>query len=44
MFNLFPGIAVYGMSALYMISMVTALRDRIRMVYVAQFVKSTGLI
>ena len=44
MFNLFLGIAIFGMAALYVISMVPTLRDRIWMVYVAQFVKSTGVI
>ena len=44
MFNLFLGVAIFGMAALYVISMVPTLRDRIWMVYVAQFVKSTGVI
>ena len=44
MFNLFLSIAIFGMAALYVISMVPALKDQIWMVYVAQFVKSTGVI
>ena len=44
MFNFFLTIAIVGMAALYAISVVPALRDMIWMVYVAQFVKSTGVI
>lgn len=44
MFNLFLSIAIFGMAALYVISMIPALRSQIWMVYVAQFVKSTGVI
>ena len=44
MFNLFLSIAIMGMAALYIISMVPALRDQIWLVYVAQFIKSTGVI
>ena len=44
MFNVFLTIAIVGMAALYVISMVPALRGMILAVYVAQFVKSTGVI
>ena len=44
MFNLFLSIAILGMAALYAISMVPVLRGEIWLVYVAQFVKSTGVI
>ena len=44
MFNVFLTIAIVGMAALYVISMVPALRGMIWAVYVAQFVKSTGVI
>jgi GPH family glycoside/pentoside/hexuronide:cation symporter len=44
MFNLFLSIAILGMIALYVISMVPALNDQMWLVYVAQFVKSTGVI
>lgn len=44
MFNLFLSIAIVGMAALYAISMIPSLRDMIWLVYVAQFVKSTGVI
>jgi GPH family glycoside/pentoside/hexuronide:cation symporter len=44
MFNIFLGIAIFGMAMLYIISMVPALKDQIWLVYVAQFVKSTGVI
>lgn len=44
MFNIFLGIAIFGMAMLYIISMVPALKDHIWLVYVAQFVKSTGVI
>ena len=44
MFNLFLTIAIVGMAALYAISVVPALKDVIWLVYVAQFVKSTGVI
>ena len=44
MFNLFLSIAIVGMCALYAISMIPALKDQIWLVYVAQFVKSTGVI
>lgn len=44
MFNVFLLIAIVGMAMLYVISMVDALKDQIWLVYVAQFVKSTGVI
>ena len=44
MFNVFLSIAIVGMAALYVISMVPSLRNMIWLVYVAQFVKSTGVI
>ena len=44
MFNLFLSIAIVGMAALYAISMIPSLRDIIWLVYIAQFVKSTGVI
>jgi GPH family glycoside/pentoside/hexuronide:cation symporter len=44
MFNIFLGIAIFGMAMLYAISMIPALKDQIWLVYVAQFVKSTGVI
>lgn len=44
MFYVFLLIAIFGMVLLYVISMVPALRDMIWLVYVAQFIKSTGVI
>ena len=44
MFYVFLGIAIFGMAMLYIISMVPTLKDEIWLVYVAQFVKSTGVI
>lgn len=44
MFNVFLSIAIIGMAMLYIISMTPVLKDRIWLVYVAQFVKSTGVI
>lgn len=44
MFNLFLTIAILGMAALYVISMVPSLRCQIWLVYEAQFIKSTGVI
>lgn len=44
MFMVFLTVAVAGMAMLYVISMVPALKDQIWLVYVAQFVKSTGVI
>ena len=44
MFNIFLAIAIVGMALLYVISMVPLLKSHIWMVYVAQFIKSTGVI
>lgn len=44
MFMVFLTVAVAGMAMLYIISMVPVLKDQIWLVYVAQFVKSTGVI
>ena len=44
MFMGFLSIAIAGMAMLYRISMVDALKTQIWLVYVAQFVKSTGVI
>lgn len=44
MFYIFLSTAIVGMIMLYVISMVESLRDQMWLVYVAQFVKSTGII
>ncbi len=44
MFNVFLSIAIVGMAILYIISMTPALKSQIWLVYVAQFIKSTGVI
>ncbi len=44
MFNVFLSIAIFGMALLYIISMVPSLKSQIWLVYVAQFIKSTGVI
>ena len=44
MFNVFLSVAIIGMAMLYVISMTPSLKDQIWLVYVAQFVKSTGVI
>lgn len=44
MFNVFLSVAILGMAMLYVISMVPALKGQIWLVYVAQFIKSTGVI
>ncbi len=44
MFNVFLSVAIVGMALLYVISMVPALKTQIWLVYVAQFIKSTGVI
>lgn len=44
MFMGFLSVAIAGMALLYIISMVEALKTQIWLVYVAQFVKSTGVI
>lgn len=44
MFNIFLSVAILGMILIYIISMVPSLRSQIWLVYVAQFIKSTGVI
>lgn len=44
MFYIFLMTAVIGMGLLYMISMIDALKEQMWLVYVAQFIKSTGII
>lgn len=44
MFYIFLLTAIVGMAMLYFVSMVDGLRDQMWMVYVAQFVKSSGVI
>lgn len=44
MFYIFLAIAVTGMGMLYAVSAIPALRSHIMLVYIAQFVKSTGVI
>ena len=44
MFYIFLTVAIIGMAMLYVISMVESLRSHMWLVYVAQFVKSTGVI
>lgn len=44
MFYIFLATAIVGMALLYAISMIDALKDQMWMVYVAQFIKSTGVI
>lgn len=44
MFYIFLTTAIIGMAMLYVISMIPALRQQMWLVYVAQFVKSTGVI
>lgn len=44
MFTVFLSVAIIGMVMLYAISMIPVLRSQIWLVYVAQFVKSTGVI
>ncbi|MBQ7423089.1 MAG: MFS transporter [Prevotella sp.] len=44
MFNIFLAVAILGMGMLYAISMIPALKSQMWLVYVAQFVKSTGVI
>ena len=44
MFNIFLSVAIIGMAALYAISMIPALHNEIWLIYIAQFVKSTGVI
>lgn len=44
MFYVFLSIAIFGMTLLYIISIIPALKNQIWLVFVAQFVKSTGVI
>lgn len=44
MFSVFLSVAIIGMVLLYVISMIPSLKNQIWLVYVAQFVKSTGVI
>jgi GPH family glycoside/pentoside/hexuronide:cation symporter len=44
MFFIFLSVAIICMAMLYAISMIPALKDQIWLVYVAQFIKSTGVI
>lgn len=44
MFNIFLFVGIIGMAMLYIVSMVPALKSQIWVVYVAQFIKSTGVI
>lgn len=44
MFNIFLSVAILGMVLIYIISMVPSLRSQIWLVYLAQFIKSTGVI
>jgi GPH family glycoside/pentoside/hexuronide:cation symporter len=44
MFYIFLAIAIVGMAILYIVSMVDALKQQMWIVYIAQFVKSTGVI
>lgn len=44
MFYIFLSVAIVGMAMLYIISRIGAVKDNIILVYVAQFIKSTGVI
>ncbi|MDE7376847.1 MAG: MFS transporter, partial [Muribaculaceae bacterium] len=44
MFYIFLATAIFGMAVLYAISMIDSLKNQMWMVYVAQFIKSTGVI
>lgn len=44
MFNIFLSVAILGMILIYIISMVPSLCSQIWLVYLAQFIKSTGVI
>ncbi len=44
MFYVFLSIAIIGMAILYIVSVIPALKSQIWMVYIAQFIKSTGVI
>lgn len=44
MFYIFLSIAIIGMAILYVISKTSAIKDNLTLVYIAQFIKSTGVI
>jgi Na+/melibiose symporter-like transporter len=44
MFYIFLSVAIVGMAILYVISRMGAIKDNITLVYIAQFIKSTGVI
>lgn len=44
MFYIFLGIAIVGMILLYIISKMGTVKENITLVYIAQFIKSTGVI
>lgn len=44
MFNIFLTIAIIGMAILYVVSVIPALKTQMWIVYMAQFIKSTGVI
>ena len=44
MFFVFLSIAIFGMALLYIVSMIPVLRTQLWLVYLAQFIKSTGVI
>ena len=44
MFNIFLTVAIVGMAILYVVSIVHSLKSQMWIVYVAQFIKSTGVI
>jgi GPH family glycoside/pentoside/hexuronide:cation symporter len=44
MFYIFLSTAIFGMALLYIVSVIPALRSQMWIVYLAQFVKSTGVI
>ena len=44
MFYIFLSVAIIGMLALYVISKISSVEDNITLIYIAQFIKSTGVI
>jgi GPH family glycoside/pentoside/hexuronide:cation symporter len=44
MFQIFLSIAIFGMVILYLVSVIPALKSQLWIVYIAQFIKSTGVI
>ncbi len=44
MFNIFLSVAILGMIILYLVSVIPALKSHLWIVYIAQFIKSTGVI